>query len=587
MRIVCFSPNDAVWLWTLPQAQFLESVQQRGDEIIYIYCDRVYSSFCMSMASHGVSFSDSPAAKEAICDICSQQSKMVRTQLNFASRSLRSFVKVQDIDNADRLSRERPVEELYDYCEYDLPIGRLALYETIIQTKSISRDLSPEARSFYRSNFRNTLISVRASKAILDELKPDVGVSYHTAYAYNRAFQRVLEARNVPVWFLNASMNVAELSTHLIAAKSDPEQMFRKMLGDWQRFEEVPCADEDIASSADHLLALMSGGGFGYSNSIRRGNVGVLERLGYLPGRKVVAALLSSYDELLAAELAGFGWTTKNEVFSSQIEWVKWLFDFARSRPDVHLIVRVHPREFAINGKGGRSEHSYRLDSIFSERPDNVSINLPSDGIAVYDLLMEVDAALVAWTSTGMEAGMLGIPVVTYAGDVLLFPRKLTYDAKTRQEYAKFVGEAIDAGWSLERSRAFFRWAVLRLIRTRIDMTNGVKTATRQNAISHFVRRAFNRILLAIAFSSREQLALWRRPRRLRDATRIYSLIDQNLSAFYDDQSAIVDSKLDEETDALTRQLRRIAEFVAKRRGVAPAKLNAMIAQYPGASSQR
>ncbi len=37
-----------------PQAQFLEALQQRGDEIIYVYCDREYSSFCMSMASSGV-----------------------------------------------------------------------------------------------------------------------------------------------------------------------------------------------------------------------------------------------------------------------------------------------------------------------------------------------------------------------------------------------------------------------------------------------------------------------------------------------------------------------------------------------------
>ncbi len=577
LRIVCFSPNDAVWLWTLPQAQVLDALQQRGDEIIYVYCDREYSSFCMSMASHGVGFSDDPAAKKAICDKCVRQSQMVRSQLDFAGRSLRSFLQPQDIDDADRLSRERLVEELYNYSEDNLPIGRLALYETIIQTKSISRNLSLEAQSFYRANFRNTLISARASKAILAELKPDIGISYHTAYAYNRAFQRTLEAGNVPVWFLNASMNVSELATHLIAARSDPEKMFRKLLDDWQRFENVPCIDEDIASSADHLLALMGGGGFGYSNSIRRENVRVLERLGCPPGRKVIAALLSSYDELLAAESAGSGWTTKNGIFSSQGEWVKWLFEFVRLRPDIHLIVRVHPREFAVNGKGGRSEHSYILESIFSERPENVSINLPTDDIAVYDLLMEVDAALVAWSSTGMEAGMLGVPVVTYAGDVLLFPRQLTYDAKTREEYAKFVDEAIEAGWSLERSRAFFRWAVLRLNRTRIDMTNGARTATRQGAISHFVRRAFNRILLAVTFSSREQLGLWRRPPRLKDASRIYSLIDRNLLAFYDDQSALVDGSLIEETDALTRQLRRISRFVEKRRGVAPAKLNAMI----------
>jgi hypothetical protein len=321
----------------------------------------------------------------------------------------------------------------------------------------------------------------------------------------------------------------------------------------------------------------MGGGGFGYSNSMKRQHIGVLENLGCPSDKRIVAALLSSYDELLAADLAGFGWSTHNEVFSTQIEWVKWLFEFARSRPDIHLVVRVHPREFAVNGKGDRSEHSHLLEAAFADKPHNASINLPSDGIALYDLLMEVDAALIAWTSAGMDAGMLGVPVVTYAGDVLLFPRQLTYDAKTREDYAVLVDHAIGAGWSLERSRAFFRWAVLMMARSRIDMTNGAKTPTRQSALARLARRVIRRMMLEVTSLSREELSLRLRPRRLNDACRIYSLLDRNLSAFYDDDAEFGHSDLQSETSALRRQLRRISEFVEKQRGVAPAKLNSAI----------
>jgi hypothetical protein len=355
--------------------------------------------------------------------------------------------------------------------------------------------------------------------------------------------------------------------------------MFRKLLDDWPRFKDIACAEQDLASAADHLLALMGGGGFGYSNSMRRGTTGVLEKVGCPPGKKVVAALLSSYDELLAGELADFGWTTHNTVFPSQVEWVKWLFEFARSRPDIHLVVRVHPREFAVNGKGGRSEHSYLLEGTFLDKPDNASINLPSDRIALYDLLMEVDAALVAWSSAGMEAGMLGVPVVTYAGDVLLFPRQLTYDANSREEYARLVDQAIGAGWSLDRSRAFFRWAVLMLARNRIDMTNGAKTPTRQSPLMRLARRIFRRIVLAMSSSNREELGLRLRPRQLNDAARIYSMFDQRLSSFYDDAVASETVSLDAETASLKRQLRRISRFVENQRGAAPARLNFVIYQ--------
>jgi hypothetical protein len=169
------------------------------------------------------------------------------------------------------------------------------------------------------------------------------------------------------------------------------------------------------------------------------------------------------------------------------------------------------------------------------------------------------------------------VPVVTYAGDVLLFPRQLAYDANSREDYEVLVNQAIDAGWSLERSRAFFRWAVLMMARSRIDMTNGAKTPTRQNALARLARRISRRITLAVTPWTREELSLRLRPRRLNDAGRIYSLLDRNLSAFYDDDISTVHSDLQSETGALIRQLRRISDFVEKRRGVAPAKLNSAI----------
>jgi hypothetical protein len=579
MRVICFSPNDAVWRWTLPQAQVLDALKQRGDEIIYVYCDRTFTSFCMSMASLGISFSDSPSTKAAVCDTCARHSLLVRSRLGVCGRSIGSFLQPRDFEEAENLSSTCPLDELYDYIEEDHPVGKWALYETIIQTKSISKNLSSEAERFYRSNFRNTLISVRASRAMYEQLRPDIGISYHTAYAYNRAFQRVFEGRGVPVWFLNASMNVAEIDTHLVVARSDPELFFRRLLDAWPEFENGVCAEEEIASAADHLLALMAGGGYGYSISMRRESVGVLEKFGIPAGKKVVAALLSSYDELLAADLAGFGWTTHNDVFSSQIEWLKWLFQFVRGRSDIHLVVRVHPREFAVRGMGGRSEHSYLLEALFAEKPDNVSINLPSDGIALYDLLMDVDVALIAWSSAGMEAGMLGIPVVTYAGDVVLFPRTLTYDATSRDQYGRFIDDALESGWSMERARAFFRWAVLMLVRGRIDLTNGEPTPTRQGRLRRLLRGGRRRLVRAVTRRSPEEV-IWRlRPRRLDDSTRIYGLIDKGLAALFDDGPTHREIDAKAESDQLVKQLCRISDFIAARKGGVPSKLTSMIGQ--------
>ncbi len=210
----------------LPQAQLLETLKDRGDEIVYVYCDREFSQYCMSMASSGVPFSAAVSDKEAICNVCVSNSALTRSQFGFDGRPLRSFpLSGEESDIADAASRDLSVQQLIDYTVAGIPIGKFALYETIIQTKSISVEFSPEVERFYRVNFRNTCVTAFATRRMLSQLEPDIGLSYHTAYACNRAFQSMAEAQGVPVWFANASFNVAELDTHLAVARSDPEKV--------------------------------------------------------------------------------------------------------------------------------------------------------------------------------------------------------------------------------------------------------------------------------------------------------------------------------------------------------------------------
>lgn len=587
MKVLCFAPNDAVWRWTLPQAQFLESLKQRGDEIIYIHCDRTLRNYCMSMACLGVTFKESPERKDAVCERCCALSQLTRSRFGFEGHSLASFVSEDEIARADALSQQATVDELLAQ-EFDgIPIGRIAVYEAVIQTKHSERRIDGDAEKLYRLTFRNTMIVGLATTRMIDQFKPDICVSYHTAYAYNRTFLQLAEKAGVTMYSLNASFNVSELDTHLAAAKADPEKMFKELTSSWESFREVVCTRDELSAAAEHLLSLMSGGGFAYSVAMQR-NSGLPAGLRCPDGKKLALVLLSSYDELLASDLAAFGWSTHNTVFGSQIEWIRWLFDFASGRPDLHFVIRVHPREFPIQGKGARSQHAVELEEVFSVRPSNVAINLPSDAVPLYSLLVEADVALVAWSSAGMEAGMLGIPVVTYFGDALLYPRALVFDARSREEYKEMVESAVDCGWSIERARAFFRWAVLMLYRTRIGVTaHGPKNVT-PSPWMRFWMRAFRYLARKMIPYSDERLGILSRPRRLLEVGKIYELIDRKKKAFYALKPPVGgDASANAELDELRAQLARIAAQFEKLCGSAPRKLQQVIASRERPLSER
>jgi len=580
MKCVCFSPNDAVWLWTFSQAGFLEALKQRGDEVIYLYCDRTLSEYCMVMAVNGVAVDDSAERKEQVCSECVRASKLVREKCGFTGVPLHSLLNQNDFAEADAHSRQEAVEKMIEFCLGEIPIGRIAIYEAVIQSKHNSRKIDGLAEKLYRPIFRNSILVAKATERLLAIEKPDICASYHTAYAYNRTFQKVSESIGIPAYLLNASFNMDELNSHLVVARGDPYEHYKRMIAIWPQFEDKVCSESEIDAVATHLIALLSGRGLAYSVPVGGG-----AKSKYASDGKIVLVVLSSYDELFACDLAGFvGWNTQNDIFGSQVTWVEWLLKYASENPDVRFVIRVHPREFPIHGKGQRSAHVDELLKVFAGRPPNVMINMPSDRIPIYELMLEADVVLVAWSSAGMEAGMLGIPVVTYFGDALGYPPSLMFEVRSREEYRDRIDEALSCQWSFERARKFFRWGVLSLVKTRIKVT---REGHDDNPFTRNMNRALRYLRRRLLPWSDQEWQLAFRFRKLPERQKIYSLVDGVLDAFY---SIPVDDELVEslecESLALVAALERIAAIYESKSGRRARKLRNMLRQAQTASQK-
>jgi hypothetical protein len=576
MKVLCFSPNDAVLVWAKPQAQVLKALKDRGDTIDYAYCDRTITDFCMSMASSRVSFSASKEQKDDICKTCVEQSSLLRGFLGVDGFPIHRYVQAGDRQEARRISEETPIDELADFQLEGVPIGKFAYYEAMIQTKSLSADLDETARNIYRAIFKNCYLITLASARMVEDLRPDIGLTYHAIYSYNRCFSTILENRGIAIWSMNASCNVAEIDTHLILSRS--AHFYPHLLQEWARYRDVPVISDEILSAGDHIIALMEGRGFGYSNPQKRSLKTVDERLGIKPGRKVLAAALSSHDELMASQRAGFEPTFDDILFPTQIDWIKWLFEYARGRDDIHLVIRVHPREFKKGINGKVSPHVELLNEAFLGRPENVSINVPEDRVSNYELLMRADAVTVAWSSVAQEAALLGIPAVTFFDGVVVFPIDLTELGLTSRSYRAALDRALAAGWSLEISRRAFRWAALMFSKTRIDMTNGARSPIRRSQLETLSRRVLRKLRRTFLGGSDAWSSLRATPSLLADADRIYRLIDSRSDMFFDlDRPENATTSPERELAAIRAQLARISHAFHRSTGAHAVKLEAML----------
>ena len=174
---------------------------------------------------------------------------------------------------------------------------------------------------------------------------------------------------------------------------------------------------------------------------------------------------------------------------------------------------------------------------------------------------------------------MLGIPVVSYFGDVLMFPRTLVREPRTQAQYSQMLDEALAEGWSGERATAFFRWAVLFLARNRIGLTGSDASGWQRHPAVRLAQRIVRRLRRNYTRLDDEDWDILTRRRRHRQTSMIYEQIDRRLDVVYDVKQACPEGDGETEAVAVRRALTRIADAFTRASGQPADRLRGVLAQ--------
>src|SRR5690606_1546965 len=124
-------------------------------------------------------------------------------------------------------------------------------------------------------------------------------------------------------------------------------------------------------------------------------------------------------------------------AFSNMLEGVVATIDHFSRRPDLQLLIRVHPAE--IRGTvPSRQPVTEEIRRAFPTVPANVFVVPPEAHVSTYAAMEACDAALVYGTKTGVELASYGIPVIV-GGEAWIRNKGLTWDASSAEEYFKLL----------------------------------------------------------------------------------------------------------------------------------------------------
>jgi hypothetical protein len=135
---------------------------------------------------------------------------------------------------------------------------------------------------------------------------------------------------------------------------------------------------------------------------------------------------------LLAANVLGDSLTLGRNIFAeSMSEWVTRTVQFFANRPNVQLVIRIHPGEKLV--PQAKSMGAVVREAL-PEIPSHIHLIGALDNVNTYDLIEIADLGLAYTTTVGVETAMNGIPVIA-CGDTHYRGRGFTINPSSWGEY--------------------------------------------------------------------------------------------------------------------------------------------------------
>jgi hypothetical protein len=412
----------------LLEAVLAVALTLRGARVHMLACDRALPA-CLKAESHSV---PDPAAiadyaiKDLICGPCVALGRQLFDPLGLPVSRLGSLITAEESRAAEEISRAIPAEGLPAYRHDGIAVGEHAYAGAL---RYFGRgDIAGQAAGevVVRRYLEASLRTVFAVRRLLAENDFHSACFHHGIYVPQGLIGEVCRAAGLPLsnWNPSYRQNTFIFShgdTYHHTLLEEPVESWKGMdwseerernimdylatrrvgTRDWIWFHEKP--DEDFKAFA-----------------ARQG----------LDLAKPIVGLLTNV--IWDAQLH-----YRANAFANIVEWVIRTIAYFRDRPDLQLLIRIHPAEI----RGTAPSHQPMMGEIekaFAELPENVFVIPPESPVSTYAAMEHCDSVLIYGTKMGVELTSIGIPVIC-AGEAWIRNKGLSLDASTAEEYFRHL----------------------------------------------------------------------------------------------------------------------------------------------------
>jgi hypothetical protein len=377
--------------------------------------------------------------KRELCRSCYSPAHRMFESLGVRVHSYGDFLEKGDIDQAWQLARSIEAEDIPHFTVEGLPIGEHATAGAIRFFARASLDREQHGEEVLRRYFAAALLTRFAISRLLQQHRFVSASFNHGIYVPQGIIGAVARQQGVRVvnWiqaYRKSSFIFSHDDTYHHTLMSEPVEA-------WQ---DVPW-DEDIERELmDYLKSRWTGAeDWIHFNRGARDELAVISKETGIDFSKPSIGLLTNV--MWDAQLH-----YPQNAFKDMWEWLVTTIRYFEKRPELQLIIRVHPAERRGHIQS-RQPVAVEIAREFGQIPKNVFIIPPESDVSTYAVMLQCDSVLIYGTKTGVELTSLGVPVIV-AGEAWIRNKGITLDARTREEYLTLL-DALPLGERLSEDK--------------------------------------------------------------------------------------------------------------------------------------